>query len=291
MSLPTWQLLWIIPLLNSIIFALIITPETLIKTSVNPSVLYFLPPVWITLTFTTIFLLPRVIIAATQNIDLQRTLQLSEIQVRSQQKQNELLQLHIEETRRLRHDIRHHFRMLESLTRSQDMDGIKKYLSETLSSLPEQAPAIHCSNSAVNAFLCYFKELAVQQDIDMSLSISVPEKLPFPDTDLCIILGNLLENAVEACQNMKSDKRYIHVKMLTPSPQTMVIIIENSYEGSIRLAADGSFLSSKEAGRHGIGISSVLSITEKYNGIPRFEYGRNNIFKVSLLLNGTKNVP
>ena len=287
-SLTTWRVLWVIPLLNNVIYTLIITPSAPIYTTAADSAFYFLPPLWIILTFTTFFLLARTIMSITQNLTLQQKLQLSEIQVTAQQKQNELLKSSIEETGRIRHDIRHHFLALRNLVNNQDITGLEKYFEELSASYPDRPSIIYCDNSTVNAFLCYFRDLAAHAGADMTLSIGVPETFPIPEADLCIILGNLLENAVEACKRMKSEQRFIRLKMTMSSPLTMIIIIENSYEGDIHIAPDGNYLSSKTTGRRGIGISSVLNITEKYNGIPRFEH-RNNTFKVSLLLNGQKN--
>ena len=83
---------------------------------------------------------------------------------------------------------------------------------------------------------------------------------------------------------MKSSDKFISLKMTLHRRLTLVIMTENSYEGAVLRARDGSFLSSKEKNRKGLGISSVLHVTEKYNGIPRFEY-QDNVFKAFLLLN------
>lgn len=285
-SLPTWRSLWVIPLLNNVIYTLIITPDAPFYTTEAGLVFYYLPPIWVIFTFATFFLLAKIIMALTHNLILQQALQLSEIQVTAQQKQNELLETRIEETGRMRHDIRHHLLVLENFISNHDMDGIEKYFEEFRSFYPDTPPNMYCDDSTINAFLSYFHNLAEQAGVAITLSVALSDTLPLPRTDLCIILGNLLENAVEACRRMKSENRFINLKLSMPSAQTMVIIIENSYEGEVRFAPDGSFLSSKTTGRRGIGISSVLNITEKYNGIPRFEH-RDHVFRVSLLLNTT----
>ena len=88
LSLTTWRVLWVIPLLNNIIYTLIITPSAPIYTTAADSAFHFLPPLWIMLTFTTLFLLVRTIMAITQNLTLQQKLQISEIQITAQQKQD-----------------------------------------------------------------------------------------------------------------------------------------------------------------------------------------------------------
>lgn len=100
--------------------------------------------------------------------------------------------------------------------------------------------------------------------------------------DLCAVISNLLENASEACARMKSADRFINIKISSTTNSLLVIIIENSYEGNIQRLGN-AFISSKKKGRRGIGISSVLNITEQYNGISRFEY-QDQVFKASVLL-------
>ena len=117
----------------------------------------------------------------------------------------------------------------------------------------------------------------------MTLQVSLFEKIPIADTEVCIILGNLLENAVEACQRMKSQERFLDVKLSMPSSSILMVQVCNSYEGTVQQMADGSFLSSKRKAQKGIGLSSVLSITEKYNGIARIEH-QKQLFQVSVII-------
>ncbi len=282
--LKIWNVLWAVPVLNSVIYSLVIAPKEPISNYQPDSVFYFAPPLWTLLTFITIAMQLMIITTMAENSKLQETLRLSEMQVAAQQKQNELFQKRIDETSRLRHDIRHHILALDELVKEQDLDGIRNYLKEVSIYFPSSLPHNYCSSSVVNAFLGFCKDAAEKAFIETSYSISLPDKIPIPDNDLCIILGNLMENAVEACRRMQDGKRYIRLVMSASSPRTLVIICENSYSGNIRRLPDGKFLSSKAAGRQGIGISSIINVTEKYNGVHRFEYHSGN-FKVSLLLN------
>ena len=105
------------------------------------------------------------------------------------------------------------------------------------------------------------------------------------DIDICIILGNLLENAYEACVRQTDGTRYITVK-IHQTGRVLIILVENSYSGLMRKKG-GVFLSAKAKNRKGIGLESVVDVTKKYNGIPKIEYD-GKIFRVSLLLNGNR---
>lgn len=284
-TLSTWKVMWIIPICNALIQTLITPPNVRGTPFFLGNVFYFLPPFWTLLTFSTYSILLHMIIKVSQNARLKETLRLQETQLAAQQKQLETMQLHAEAVRRIKHDTRHHMLALKGLLKNRNHKEIEQYLQELTEGLPSM-PESFCDNPSINALLCNYSEQARQARIHVDFSASIPEKIPFSDTDLCIILGNFLENAIEACRRMQSPERFIKLKISMPSSRTLVILAENSYEGTIQRAKDGSFLSSKEKDRKGLGISSVLNVTEKYNGIPRFEY-QGTLFKASLLLNST----
>lgn len=289
-SLSVWRFIWIIPVCNNAIFTLIVTPD------VSNYMLYpgkdssLIPPLWIILTFSTYVILLKMMIDVSKNAQLQENLHLSEIQVAAQQKQMELLQHNIQETSRFRHDMRHHFLAMDGYINDKDLEGLQAYIRQSMLLFPAQSIQSYCNSIAVNALLCHYRELAQAEGIPLSMNISLGRTLPVPETQLCIILGNLLENAIEACKNMKSKERFVKVRLSMVSRSILVVQISNSYEGTIRQAPDGTFLSSKVRDRKGIGIASVLSTTDKYNGIARIEYP-GHTFKVSLLLNGKEDSP
>lgn len=282
-SLNIWRTMWIIPICNTIIHSLTVTPNISGPYFTPGNAFFFVPPLWTLSSFTTYTIILRMIISLSKNAILQETLHLSEIKINAQQKQLDTLQLYIEQSRRSRHDTQHHILAIKGFLEKQDNKGLNDYLDK-LAELFPAFPANYCENPAINSLLCYYREITEREQIKTSFSIALDSQIPFPDTDLCIILGNFLENAVEACRRMKSQERYIDLKISMPSRLTLVIITKNSYEGTIQQAQDGTFLSSKEKQRKGIGISSVTNIIEKYNGISRFDY-QEPVFKAFLLLN------
>lgn len=281
-TLSPWHQMWLIPVCNNLLYTLIISPDFFRSSPQKLSEFYFIPPLWTLMTFATYSLLLHMIITVSEANRLRERLHISETQISSQLKQAEILQERIAETSRARHDRRHHILALQSLVKAQDWSKLNDYLQEYASLVPD-TPVSYCKNPAINAFLCYYQDLAEKAGIQTSLSVSLPDELPFPDIDLCAILGNLLENAIEACQRMTSKDRYLRLKLSMTSSTVLILLLENSYEGSIHRHA-GSFLSLKGKNRIGIGISSVIDVVEKYNGVHKFEYQNHN-FKVSLLLN------
>lgn len=284
-SLVIWKLIWAIPISNTLIYTMTIAPDASNYSYFPKDEFLVVPALWSIMTFATYGILLRTVIAVSRNAELQEKLHLTEIQIAAQQKHMENLQTRIQETRRSRHDIRHHFLVLGNFAKNKDLEGILKYLEKVSAFSVLQPTEIFCDDPAVNALLGYYKEEAEKEQIKMTLHVSLFEEIPITDTEICIILGNLLENAIEACRRMESQDRFIDLELTMVSSTLLVFLVKNSYEGVVQRMQDGTFLSSKTKGRRGIGLSSVLDITEKYNGVSRFEY-KGQVFQISLLLNG-----
>lgn len=281
-SFSIWNQVWIIPICSNLLHNLLFSQTISSPNSTPKNLFYFVPPLWTVLTFATYILIIRMVVVVIENANLSEKLHISETVSASQHKQAELLQHQIEQTSRQRHDIRHHLLVINSYIKADDIQGLNGYIEEYSASLPSGSGSVYCDNFALNSLLGYYEELSENSHASFNTAISLPEELPFPDMDLCAILSNLLENAVEACARMASEDRFINVKISATSNFLLTVIVENSYEGKI-LRSGEVFLSSKKKGREGIGISSVLHIIEQYHGISKFEY-QDHIFKVSILL-------
>lgn len=282
-SLAVWKWVWLIPVSANAVYTVTVAPECS-SYSLRPENGFFLiPPLWAFLTFSTYAVLLKMMIDVNKNAVLRENLHLSETQIAAQQKQMELLQSNIRKTSRIRHDIRHHFLAMEGLLKDNDIEGLKAYIHQSIAPFPVQSAKVFCDSPAVNSLLCYYMEQAEKEQADISANVSLQDVIPIPDAELCIIIGNLLENAVEACQRMKSQERFLDVKLSMPSSSILMVQVCNSYEGTVQQMADGSFLSSKRKAQKGIGLSSVLSITEKYNGIARIEH-QKQLFQVSVII-------
>lgn len=286
-SLVMWRVIWIIPICNTLIYTLVVAPDIWNFARFPGNEFLAIPILWSLLTFATYGILLRTIVAVSRNAQLREKLHLTEVQMAAQQKQMEFLQTRMQETRRARHDMRHHFLVLGNFAKNRDLEGLGEYLEKASAFSTVQPMEVICDNMAVNALLGYYKEQAERERIRVTMEVSVFEKIPVMDTELCIILGNLLENAVEACRRMESSERFLDLELAMESESLLVILVKNSYEGTVRRSPEGGFFSAKEKGRKGIGIASVLNIAEKYHGVSRFTY-ENHIFQASLLLNGRK---
>lgn len=186
--------------------------------------------------------------------------------------------------RQARHDMRHHFHVLQGFAAQGNMEGILGYLAEVQGNIPAGDLGL-CKNAVVDSVAGYFAPLYRENGIPLSFGLDLPRDLPVPDTDLCSILSNLLENAMEASLRTAPEKRKVQVSARLHSENMLLLSVENSYDGEVR-EKNGVFLSSKRPGE-GIGLQAVRHIAEKSGGYSRFHYG-DGVFIANVMLRGGK---
>jgi len=178
-----------------------------------------------------------------------------------------------------RHDFRHHLLVLRSYKDKQDK--LDSYIDQLIKKIPQSKRIILCENYAINAVCGYYYDMAVKEDIDIKVKIEVPKDLSTSiESDLSVIIGNLMENAVEACKKIKEKQAFINLKALE-NYDILSITCENSYEEEVRKKGD-IFYSSKQD-REGIGTSSIIAAAKKNSGNAKFTYD-NNVFVASVYL-------
>lgn len=138
-------------------------------------------------------------------------------------------------------------------------------------------------NLVIDSLINYKHSLAQKEGIDMKYYVLVPDTLPYNGADLCVILGNLLDNAIEAVGNLAPNCRYVDIS-ISLIKGSISIMIQNPYKGNIRKNSNGQILTSKpDRKNHGIGLKSVRYAVDKYNGELLIDHD-NEIFKATALL-------
>lgn len=196
-----------------------------------------------------------------------------ETQIVMQKKHYMELADQIETVRAMRHDVRHHFGQLSLLLSEGNLDGARKYLEKLTNGVLSAAPLSFCEAYYVDVLLRFYYSRAQELGIPLTINACLPSEPGIPEDDLCVILGNLLENGLEACAPVPRELRFLTADM-TKKNHAIAIRISNSYVGD--LVPDGeSFASTKDDKNslHGIGLSSVRQTAEKYGGDVWFETG------------------
>ena len=186
------------------------------------------------------------------------------------------------QVRQARHDIRHHFHVLQSLAERGNLEEILKYLAQAQGDVPAGDLGL-CENAVVDSVAGFFVLQYREHGIPLTFTLDLPRELSVPDTDLCSVLSNLLENAMEASLKTAPERRKVNVSARLHSGNVLLLSATNNYDGEVR-EKDGVFLSSKRPGE-GIGLQAVRHTAEKNGGYCRFLYG-NGVFCVNVILRG-----
>lgn len=171
---------------------------------------------------------------------------------------------------------------LSAMAENGDLGQIREYLFQAESRVPSLDMKF-CENRAADSVIGYYCALAKRENIPFQAQANLPLKLPIDEIDMCLVLSNLLENALEASLKTASDKRQINVKASLHTDHLILIQVENAYDGEVR-EKNGVFQSSKRKG-NGVGIQSVRRISEKSGGANAFTY-ENGIFTAKIMLHG-----
>lgn len=190
--------------------------------------------------------------------------------------QMELQQKHYKEmleknhqVRGLWHDMNNHLITMQYLLENQAGDEIADYLQQFHERLQNAVDHNRSGNYVVDALLNYKIKVATDHQINFVHYIAIPEKLKMNSIDLSIILGNILDNAIEGCQrdSRQAQEKIIKFNMYYKR-ESLLIDIENSIDKNTIQKSGNHMISSKriDTDQSGYGISNVKQVLKKYEG-------------------------
>lgn len=184
----------------------------------------------------------------------------------------------IEDSRKFRHDIKSHLFCMEGLVEQEKYGELKTYLEQFRDSEFLRLPfRSFCTDDSLNTLLNQKLQKASSLNISMEIKVNISNRIYVQKMDLCTILANLCDNAIEgAC---KADSPYVTVE-LKEIKGYLSLNVENSTKGDV-LAENPSLVSTKgDQQFHGLGVAIVRNIVRKYNGSVNTssEDGRFNCF-------------
>lgn len=217
------------------------------------------------------------------NISSQKEMERKLLQMQIEQQQNEMI--HLESQYKniciLRHDYHNKIKCINTLLSDENYSDAKKYVQKLLGTdMSEVQPHIQCSSSVINAVINEKLGKAEEGDIEVSCRIVVviPEYLEY---DLSILLANLFDNALEACEKNKIPSQVILT--ISEIAGYYKVVIKNTIQDSI-LKRNHQLKSHKKNNKeHGWGLKSVREIVERHDGMIDI-YEKNSMFIVSVLL-------
>lgn len=186
--------------------------------------------------------------------------------------------------RKLVHDTTHYMKVIGELAREKQTDRIMNLAQEVTGELEHARTLVYCLNPVLNAVLQEKKRECEKQKTEIDIYVEpgiVTEGIS--DKDIVAMLGNLLDNAVSAASACKKE-RYVRVRIFMEKERNFFIVkIINPYEGNLMQNEEGFISTKNERELHGIGLKSVKSTAEKYDGYLECQT-ENQLFTAVLLL-------
>lgn len=166
-----------------------------------------------------------------------------------------------------RHDMRHHLQMIKGYIENGNLEEAIAYINSADDEISAQKVRVYCQNVTLNLLLSYFAEQAEHEEISMTVRVDSPAILNISANDLCVILSNTLENAINECKTLPSvDKRFIRV-YIYKKKENIFISIQNS--SKCHISFKNGIPVTHEKG-HGMGCKSIRMAVEKNGGICSF---------------------
>ena len=220
-----------------------------------------------------IFILSYMIILSTETAQKEREMLLARVQAENQlalqTRRYETIVADIERTQQARHDLRHHLSVVSAYVEKGDNATLKRYLTDYLGGLPETEEPPFCQNHAVDAVVRHYLSRARTAGAELDIHLKLPQHTGIPDADLCVVFGNIFENAAKAIERQKDGRKYIKAICKTDADK-LVLTVDNS-------------TSIGEKQRGGVGLGSVETVANKHDGGAKFERGAG-VFRSSVML-------
>lgn len=185
--------------------------------------------------------------------------------------QRELIETHYQEVENMyrqvrgwRHDYRNHIQMMKVLAANEDLEGLKVYLDQLDTDLNTVDTVVKTGNAMADAILNSKISLAKSRGIPVQVDAHIPVKLKMSELDLCCILGNLFDNAIDASLALPEDQRLIRVYMDMKGSQLYISF--TNFTASKKMEKVGKGFRTTKGQGHGFGLVRIDSIIERLDG-------------------------
>lgn len=233
---------------------------------------------WVVLLYTLFSVLLIYRIEKKSNEELATQLKLQQIEM--ELKLNDDMKTSTDRLRKLRHDMNNHIGLIKTLVYTQKYEELKEYTDQLYEDVEIANDLVITGNKTLSVLLNTKKNRAKEKNIEFTCILAT-EDIDMQDKDICTLLGNILDNAIEAADKSENGK-YIELT-IQKTQDGCVINCENSF-GIRPEVIDGRFITGKKNARiHGIGTEIIKDIVSKYHGDIRFNY-EEDIFSVRVVM-------
>ena len=227
--------------------------------------------------FLTLSLAVKNILSSRQNRELQSFMYMQKQQYEYQLQQSVAV-------RHFKHDLVNHIGVLRELMNEKKTKEAKEYIETIWNIQDEFDLKIHTGDSFLDIIVNYYLYLALKENIEFVVLGKLTQKMPLEMFDITTLMGNILQNAVEAA--VKADVPKIRVELIEHKKE-IFIVVSNSVAKKINTKTDFFMTSKKDKENHGFGLKNIAATVEKYHGECYMESiveNRETLFKISIAI-------
>lgn len=207
-------------------------------------------------------------------------------QVSSQAKHFDEILITQKELKKFRHDLKNHLIVLNAFFENNETEKGTQYIQNIINELKNQKVIKETGNTALDAILSTKAAIAASKNISFTTNIQIPENLPVDAVDICVIFGNALDNAIEACDRVSDTKKKISLTLVYQNAAMFCKIVNTAPQKK-----KNKLMTAKtDKKNHGFGLENIRTTLAKYNSEPVIEYNDTEfVLKFVIFINKQMN--
>lgn len=244
------------PLISLVLLLFIPYPSLFEQTNLN--FYYLLFTCLILVNIINYFTLEKIIM----NTELQNHYNQLLQQIYFQKEKYTQLSIAYRETRSIVHDVKKHYFTMQTLIKKQNYEKLNTYTNDAIDTLESTYAKVNTGNLVIDSLVTNYWNIAESKNIHFETVLHIdPNHFPINDYDLCVILGNMLDNCINACEKVTdSNQKYIYLQIIDENSK-ITIHTKNPYEKNDRNKSKNEQL------YHGFGLENIENIAKKYHGM------------------------
>ena len=228
------------------------------------------------------------VILVYQKKEMKRLIVLKDKCISEQTEQYKMAMNKERELRRFRHDYNAHMTAISGLLANEEYVKLQEYI-KSMGYFREKFNLVNSGNIITDAVFNQYKELCDKDNIEFEISGKLPENFNMAETDLCVLLSNLISNAYEAALKCEDDRRIISVEIRN-SDDDIFIDVSNSVNGEVVFKNGLPVTDKPDRKNHGFGVENILEVVERNGGYIEWKQLDKGRFTAEIMLNAQGNI-
>lgn len=208
--------------------------------------------------------------------ELKSNYQNMEQQMKFQREKYVQLGSYYKSMRSILHDMKNHYFAIEKYIEKEEYNKLQDYMEDAIQKMESCYAGVNTGNLVIDAFLNHFKMLSETEHITFCEDVSIiPDKVPLSDYDLCVVIGNLMDNAYNAVSKVSDREKLVNIHISMNDSDSFIIFVKNTYDSNAAMQNADDY-------EHGYGLSNIEKIVTNYHGV--MQYKTDDYFAVTIVI-------